>query len=252
MQPDAGTIRPLTRCCAVQEFGRDARCAGLGSEMHLAMARVVPYLALICSACGAPQLSLSTGGSPGWSDPPYRTERDVWLARPWYGRGGLHDPAVACDSFGRCWHVGSSDRFRRGYLERRDAHPPAWADNLPESARTQHRFVRPGSDVVCDRATGICYKQGKVDKSDTERVFGERAGDKVDALRDRFSSSRLFAPERGVACNRESRVCLEDGDPDRSLTRRYFGRRAARALDQERPRDDDARRTNRSVKRKEG
>jgi hypothetical protein len=112
--------------------------------------------------------------------------------------------------------------------------------------------VRPGSDVVCDRATGICYKQGKVDKSDTERVFGERAGDKVDALRDRFSSSRLFAPERGVACNRESRVCLEDGDPDRSLTRRYFGRRAARALDQERPRDDDARRTNRSAKRKEG
>src|ERR671918_395144 len=172
MQPDAGTIRPLTRCCAVQEFGRDARSAGMGSEMHLAMARVVPYLALICSACGAPQLSLSTGGSPGWSDPPYRTERDVWLARPGYGRGGLHDPAVA--------------------------------------------------------------------------------GDKVDALRDRFSSSRLFAPERGVACNRESRVCLEDGDPDRSLTRRYFGRRAARALDQERPRDDDARRTNRSAKRKEG
>jgi Fels-1 Prophage Protein-like len=98
----------------------------------------------------------------------------------------------------------------------------------------------------------MCYKQGEVDKSDTERVFGDRAGDKVDSLRDRLGTSRLFAPERGVACDREGRVCLEDGDPDRSLTRRYFGRRAARALDQERPRDDDARRTKRSPKRKEG
>jgi Fels-1 Prophage Protein-like len=223
----------------------------LGSEMHLAIARLVPCLALLCGACGAPQVTLSTGGSPSWSDPPYRSERDVWLAQPWYGRGGWHDPAVACDSFGRCWHVGS-DRFRRGYSERRDADPPAWADNLPQSARTQHRFLRPGSDVVCDRATRICYKQGEVDKSDTQRVFGERAGDRADALRDRFGTARLFAPERGVACDRENRMCLEDGDPDRSLTRRFFGRRAARALDDEPPREDDARRPKRRPKRKEG
>jgi Fels-1 Prophage Protein-like len=93
-----------------------------------------------------------------------------------------------------------------------------------------NRFVRPRSDVVCDRATSICYKRGKIDKSDTEHVFGERAGDRADDVRDRLSNARVFVPERGVACDRERRICLEDGDPDRRLTRRYFGRRAARAL----------------------
>jgi hypothetical protein len=94
-----------------------------------------------------------------------------------------------------------------------------------------NRFVRPRSDVVCDRAARICYKRGKIDKSDTEHIFGERAGDWADNLRDRLSTARVFVPERGVACDRERRICLEDGHPDRSLTRRYFGQRAARALD---------------------
>ena len=94
-----------------------------------------------------------------------------------------------------------------------------------------NRFLRPRSEVVCDRATRICYKKGKIDKSDTEHVFGERAGDRADDLRDRYGTARIFAPERDVSCDRKRRVCFEDGDPDRSLTRRYFGRRAARDLD---------------------
>jgi hypothetical protein len=85
--------------------------------------------------------------------------------------------------------------------------------------------------VVCDRATRICYKRGRVDQSDTDDVFGERAGDRVDALRDRHRTARVFVPERGTSCDRERHVCFEDGDPDRGLTRRYFGRRAARDLD---------------------
>jgi hypothetical protein len=180
----------------------------------------------------------------------HRTERDVWLALPGYGRTPLHRPTVACDSFGRCGQLGPSDRFERGYIERPDARPPGWAESLPGSARTQNRFLRPRSDVVCDRATRICYKQGKVDKSDTERIFGGRAGDRAGDLRDRLGTARLFVPERGVACDRERRICLDDGDPDRSLTRRYFGRGAARAIDEERPRDDGPRSSKRSPKRK--
>jgi hypothetical protein len=114
----------------------------------------------------------------------------------------------------------------------------------------QNRFLRPRSEVVCDRATRICYKQGRVDQSDTERVFGGRAGDRADDLRDRVGTARLFVPERGVACDRTRRMCLDDGDPDRSLTRRYFGRRAARDLNEERPRDGDGRLTKRRAKRK--
>ena len=114
----------------------------------------------------------------------------------------------------------------------------------------QNRFLRPRSEVLCDRATRICYKLGKVDKSDTERVFGGRAGDRADDLRDRLGTARLFVPERGVACDRERRMCLDDGEPDHSLTRRYFGRRAAHALDEERPRDGGAHPAKRSPRRK--
>jgi hypothetical protein len=221
--------------------------------MRLAMARLGLCLALICSACGGPQLSVSSGGTRAWPDPGlgYRTERDVWLGLPGYRRSPLR-PAVACDSFGRCWQLGPYDRFARRYVERPDAHPPGWAESLPGSARTQHRFLRPRSDVVCDRATRICYKQGAIDQSDTEAIFGGRAGDRADALRDRFGTGRLFVPERGVACDRASRVCLEDGDADRRLTRRYFGRGAARAIDEERHRDEDGRSSKRRGKRKSG
>jgi Fels-1 Prophage Protein-like len=202
--------------------------------MPLSIARLVLCSGLVCGACGAPQLSISSGGAEDWTDsrwsPLYRPERDVWWAPPGYGRSPLNRPNTACDQFGRCWQLESSDRFARKYIERPDTRPPSWADRLPGSAWMDNRFVRPRSDVVCDRATSICYKRGKIDKSDTEHVFGERAGDRADDVRDRLSNARVFVPERGVACDRERRICLEDGDPDRRLTRRYFGRRAARAL----------------------
>jgi hypothetical protein len=153
-------------------------------------------------------------------------------------------PDVACDRSGRCWQV---DRFERHAR----ADPPDWAESLPGSARGRDRFLRPGPEVVCDRATRICYKQGRVDQSDTDRVFGESAGDRVDRMRGRLGTGRLFVPERGVACNRASRVCLEDGEPDRRLTRRYFGRKAARSLDEDLPRNRSEGRARRDSKRKE-
>jgi hypothetical protein len=202
--------------------------------MHLAMAGLTLCLALICSGCGAPQFSFSTG-TRAWSEPSfwpsYRTERDLWMAPPGYGRSPLHRPSVACDSFGRCWQRGPFDRLARGYIERPDTRPPGWAERLPESAQMRNRFLRPRSEVVCDRSTHICYKKGEIDKSDTERMFGERAGDRADDLRDRLGRARIFVPQRDVSCDRERRVCFDDGDPDRGLTRRYFGRRAARGLD---------------------
>lgn len=171
---------------------------------------------------------------------------DRWPAYPGYGSGLRHRPAVACDSFGRCWQL-RSDPFERRYAKR--APPPRWADDLPRSAGSHDRFLRPRSDLVCDRATRVCYKDRKIDKSDTERVFGERAGDRADDLRDRFGTARLFVPQRGIACDRDRKLCLEDGDPDRKLTRRYFGRKAA--LDDEKPRGD-AREDKRRGKRKKG
>jgi hypothetical protein len=213
--------------------------------MPRTLARLVLCLSLLCSACGAPQLSVSAGG-PSW--PGYRSERDVGLGLPGYRRSRLFGPDIACDRYGRCWEV---DRFHRYARAHPESWPPGWAENLPDSAPRRDRFLRPSLEVVCDRATRICYKQGRVDQSDTDRVFGESAGDRVDRVRNRLGTGRLFVPERGVACNRASRVCLEDGDPDRRLTRRYFGRRAARSLEEERPRGRDDRSSKGGSRRKE-
>jgi Fels-1 Prophage Protein-like len=219
--------------------------------MLLAMARLVLCLAFLCGACGA-QSSFTTG-TRAWSDPGlgpfYHAERDAWMA-PGYGPSAFYSPSIACDRYGRCWQLDPFDRFARGHRERPGGRPPGWAERLPEGAPMRDRFLRPRSDVVCDRATRICYKAGNIDKSDTENVFGDRAGDRADDLRDRYGTARLFVPERGVSCDRTGQVCLDDGDPDRSLTRRYFGRRAARALDEERRGDDDASPAKRNSKRK--
>ena len=133
--------------------------------MRLATACLVVSLALVCAGCGAPQLSVSAGGARDWTD-------RSWLGLPGYGRSPLHPPPVACDRFGRCWEVGPFDRDPRSYVARKDAEPPGWAEDLPGSARTDDRFLRPRSEVVCDRATSICYKRGRVDQSDTDDVFG--------------------------------------------------------------------------------
>lgn len=158
-------------------------------------------------------------------------ERGGAVHRDRASRGAYRLPprrAVYCDVYGRCW--GSApDRFHRG--DRYRSRPPGWADSLPRRSKRPDRFARPGESVVCDRLTSICYKQGRIDKSETETYFGSRAGDRADELRDRRGRSKLFVPERGIVCDRSERTCFDDGIADYSLTRRYFGRRAAERVD---------------------
>ena len=197
--------------------------------MRFPMRCLILCLALMCSACSSPQLSLSAGGHRGWGDSPFLADRDPWLGLPGYGRSPFHRPPVVCDRFGRCWRAEPS-RFSHGHFGRPEPRPPGWAESLPESAPMRNRFLRPRSEVVCDRATRICYNEGNIDKSDTKDVFGRRAGKRADKLRDQHGTPRVFAPERDVSCDRERRRCFDDGAADRDLTRRYFGRRAARGL----------------------
>ncbi|MEK0085477.1 YcgJ family protein [Benzoatithermus flavus] len=135
-------------------------------------------------------------------------------------------PAIACDQFGRCWQQSPNFGFSPGSGVR----PPGWADDLPRRARDPDRFIRPRSGVVCDAASSICYKQGRIDKSETRAMFGDRAADRADDLRDERGTGRLFVPERGVTCDTARRTCYDGNVPDFSLTRRYFGQRAADAL----------------------
>jgi hypothetical protein len=149
-------------------------------------------------------------------------------------------PTLNCDSYGRCWQqvptyrrpgVGDDRRNRFGYGAPLNTRPPGWADDLPRRAQQPDRFFRPRGGVVCDRSSSICYKSGKVDKSETRWMFGDRASDRADDLRDRRGTARVFVPEKGVSCDSSRQICFDGGTPDRSLTRRYFGGQAAGALD---------------------
>ena len=92
------------------------------------------------------------------------------------------------------------------------------------------RRFRPRRDIVCDRATRTCYRDGEIDASETRDYFGNRAGRRVDRIRDAAGTNKIFRPDDDVVCNRRERVCFKDGRPDRSETRDFFGKKAARRL----------------------
>src|SRR3954447_8308588 len=47
----------------------------------------------------------------------------------------------------------------------------------------------------------------------------------------RYNNDRPFRPSRHVVCDPDDRVCYKNGRPDRSETRDYFGKKAARRVD---------------------
>lgn len=134
-------------------------------------------------------------------------------------------PQIYCDNYGRCFQR-VPDRSQ-GF----DTRPPGWADDLPGRARYSDRFSRPSSGVVCDQSTNVCYRNGRIDRSETRDAFGNRAAERADDLRDRRGTAQLFVPERGVSCDSSRRICYDGRTPDVSLTRRYFGADAATQLD---------------------
>lgn len=215
--------------------------------MRPLLVAAVWFMALAGALMASPAIAGGAGGQPaplyGPSSPSYErggraVPRGFGLGeRPDMGGGQSRSferqdrvlrPRIVCDNFGRCWRdvpSGFDDDGRFG------ARPPGWADDLPRRLRDPDRFLRPRSGVVCDRGTAICYKNGRVDKSETKSIFGERAADRADDLRDRRGTGRVFVPERGVSCDTARRICFDGGFADYSLTRRYFGREAADQID---------------------
>jgi hypothetical protein len=94
------------------------------------------------------------------------------------------------------------------------------------------RYVRGPRDVVCDRRTEICYKDGHIDKTETRAAFGKGAARDADRLRDRLGTGDVFVPRRGRGsyCLNDEKVCYKNGRPDRSDTRDVYGKKAARRL----------------------
>jgi hypothetical protein len=177
--------------------------------MHFALTGLTLALFLVCAACTAPGTPIQAGAPRVWVESGF---------------------GVDCDAFGRCWDEGPANLgpgFRYLYGGRWAGRSPFWY----EPDRKPDRFVKTGSGVRCDRATRICYKRGRVDKSETQNAFGERAGDRADGWRDSVGTAHMFVTRGGAACDRERRVCFNDGEPDRRLTERFFGRRGKKDRD---------------------
>ena len=93
------------------------------------------------------------------------------------------------------------------------------------------RTFRPDRNVVCDRATETCYRGHEIDASETRDYFGRSAARQVDRDRDAAGTNRIYRVGDGVVCDPRRQVCLKGGRPDRSETRDYFGKKAARRVD---------------------
>ena len=105
----------------------------------------------------------------------------------------------------------------------RDEPKAPWRDH-------DRRFDRQGENVVCDRLTNVCYKKGNIDASETRDRFGNHAGRRVDGIQDRNRTNDVFLPKPGIICNDRDNVCKKGGEPNRRLTRDYFGNQAARRV----------------------
>ena len=89
--------------------------------MRYTLTLLAAFLILIGSGCTAPDTLGQGSGTGVWIGPtasarygPYQgRDDDFWPAYPGYGRSFRHRPAVACDSFGRCWRLEPSDPFER-------------------------------------------------------------------------------------------------------------------------------------------
>ena len=159
--------------------------------------------ALFCALAGAMLLAgCVTDGdtyqnrtyvSDGWAPGPYYGERG-----PYYGSRAYYGPRP---------YYGDADRYYRSQ---------------------NARLVQPERRVVCDRATQVCYKSGDNDASETKEYFGNKAARRVDRVRDHYDNNDIFLPRRNVVCNDDKDVCYKNGRPDRSETRNYFGKKAAR------------------------
>ena len=93
------------------------------------------------------------------------------------------------------------------------------------------RTFRPSRDVVCDRATETCYRGKEIDASETRDYFGRSAARRVDRIRDQAGTNRIYRVDDDVICNRRQEVCYKNGRKDRSETRDFFGKKAARRID---------------------
>ncbi|HET6468651.1 MAG TPA: hypothetical protein VFG43_09765 [Geminicoccaceae bacterium] len=145
-----------------------------------------------------------------------------WQYQNEWSLGRRQPPQVVCEPGGLvCYQVErplqgrNSDSWGRQEPRGRAWGQPwqaPWSQRRdPWDSRPAPRFARPDSNVVCDQRTSICYKNGRIDKSETREHFGNGASRRADALRDQAGTGRVFVPRPGVVCDPDDRKCIRKG-----------------------------------------
>ena len=98
---------------------------------------------------------------------------------------------------------------------------------------------RSDDRVSCDARTEVCYKNGRLDASETRDRFGKSASREVERIREQQGTGRVYVPRDGSVCNRAEGVCYKNGKPDWSDTRDYIGKNAARRVRAKQAKDND-------------
>jgi hypothetical protein len=167
------------------------------------------FLAAGLAAAATPAIADDFGFGPdpyGWRPSPWQSP---YGAPSWQRQAS---PQIVCEPGGwRCYRV-DAPLQQRGY-DWRQSQPwygQGWRRD-PWNARPDPRFARPAPSVVCDQRTSICYKDGHIDKSETQLYFGNSASRRADAIRDRAGTGQVFVPRPGVVCDPDDRKCIRRG-----------------------------------------
>ena len=75
------------------------------------------------------------------------------------------------------------------------------------------------------------YQAGGLGGPPARPWFGPYGGTYGSYVRPRYDDDQPFRPSRHVVCDPDDRVCYKNGHPDRSETRDFFGKKAARRMD---------------------
>lgn len=163
-------------------------------------------------------------GADGYNDRRYVDRETVYQPYPVY-RGGS---TVYRNSPG--WGWGNRGYDDRRYRDRNDDDDRYVRAPWDDGKRREGRYDREGKDTVCDRRTEICYKDGHIDKTETNQRFGNKAAGRADDIRDRYDNRNVYVPRKNVACDGDRNVCLENGKRDVQATRQEYGKKAAEQL----------------------
>ena len=96
--------------------------------------------------------------------------------------------------------------------------------------RSQDTVFVPDPGIKCDRSVRICYDRNGANLALTDRYFGSKAEDRLATKLPPDEPDNVFVPKKTVRCDSNLQVCTDDSQPSAKQTRIYFGKKAAKQV----------------------